>query len=87
LGKWFFKLLTEVWAGLIATKNQFFRLGKFSIKDGSEIRFWEDKWLGTTTLRGQYPALYSIIRHKADTIPKVMESSPPNVMFKRDLSR
>jgi hypothetical protein len=34
----------------MAMKNKFSRLGKFSIKDGSEIRFWEDKWLGTTTL-------------------------------------
>jgi hypothetical protein len=41
---------SHFWAGLMATKNQFFHLGKFSIKDGSEIRFWEDKWLDTTTL-------------------------------------
>jgi hypothetical protein len=70
----------------MATKNKFFCLGKFSIKDGSEIRFWEDKWLDTTTLREQYPALYSIVRHKEDTIAKVMESSPPNVTFRRDIS-
>jgi hypothetical protein len=69
----------------MAMKNQFFHLGKFSIKDGSEITFWEDKWLGTTTLREQYPALYSIVCHKADTIAKVMEISPPNVTFRRDL--
>jgi hypothetical protein len=30
----------------------------------------------TATLREQYPALYSIVRHKEDTIAKVMESSP-----------
>jgi hypothetical protein len=34
----------------MATKKHFFGLGTFSIKDGSEIRFWEDKWLGTTSL-------------------------------------
>jgi hypothetical protein len=72
--------------GLGERKNQFFHLGKFSNKDGSEIRFWEDKWLGTTTLREQYPTLYSIVRHKGDTIAKVMESSPPNVTFRRALS-
>jgi hypothetical protein len=70
----------------MATKNQFFRLGKFSIRVGSEIRFWEHKWLGTTTLRDQYPALYNIIHHKGDTIAKVMASSPPDVTFRRDLS-
>jgi hypothetical protein len=35
----------------MATKKFFFSLGSFSIKDGSEIRFWEDKWLGNATLR------------------------------------
>ena len=69
----------------MATKKYFFRYGSFSIKDGSEIRFWEDKWLGSATLREQYPALYNIVRHKGDTIAKVLESFPPNVTFRRDL--
>jgi hypothetical protein len=56
----------------------FFGLGSFSIKDGSEIRFWKDKWLGNATLWEQYPALYSIVRHKGDTIAKVLETSPPH---------
>jgi hypothetical protein len=70
----------------MATKKFFFCLGSFSIKDGSEISFWVDKWLGNTTLREQYPALYNIVRHKGDTIAKVMEESPPSVKFRRDLS-
>jgi hypothetical protein len=73
-------------AGLMATKKFFFGLGSFSIKDGSEVRFWEDKWHGNTSLQEQYPALYSIVRHKGDTIAKVMENSPPSVAFRRDLS-
>lgn len=44
---WGFTLLGD----LIATKKHFFPFGSFSIKDGSEIRFWEDKWLGNATLR------------------------------------
>jgi hypothetical protein len=70
----------------MATKKYFFGLGSFSIRDGSEIRFWEDKWLGNATLREQYPALYNIIRHKGDTIAKVLESYPPNMSFRRDFS-
>jgi hypothetical protein len=31
-------------------------------------------------------ALYNIVRHKSDTIATAMETSPPNVMFRRDLS-
>jgi hypothetical protein len=64
-------------------KKFFFTYGSFSIKDGSEIRFWEDKWLGNATLRKQYPALYNIVRHKSDTLAKVLETSPPNVSFRR----
>jgi hypothetical protein len=70
----------------MATKKFFFSLGTFSIKDGSEIRFWEDRWLAATSLREQYPALYNIVRYKGDTIAKVLETSPPNVSFGRDLS-
>ena len=51
----------------MATKKYFFGYGSFSIKDGLEIRFWEDKWLGNATLLEQYPALYNIVRHKSDT--------------------
>ena len=56
----------------MATKKSFFRYGTFDIKDGTEIRFWEDKWLGNTTLREQYPTLYNIVRHKSDTLASVM---------------
>jgi hypothetical protein len=77
---------SHFWASRMATKKNFFGLGTFSIKDGSEIRFWKDKWLGATSLCEQYLVLYSIVRHKGDTIAKVLEISPPNVSFRRDLS-
>jgi hypothetical protein len=67
-------------------KKLFFVLGTFFIKDGSEIRFWEEEWLDATSFREQYPVLYNIVRHKGDTIAKVLETSPPNVSFRRDLS-
>ena len=75
---------SHFWAGLMATKKFFFPFGSFSIKSGSEIRFWEDKWLGPTTLREQYPAIYNIVlgRHKSDTLAQVMETFPPNVTFR-----
>ena len=58
----------------MTTKKYFFGYGSYSIKDDSEIRFWKYKWLGNTTLREQYTALYNIVRHKGDTIATVMES-------------
>jgi hypothetical protein len=69
----------------MATKKFFFGHGSFSIRDGSEIRFWEDKWLGNASLREQYPALYAIVRHKGDTLAHVLDSNPPNVTFRRTL--
>ena len=65
--------------------NSFFRFGSFLIRDGSEIRFWEDTWLGNTPLKDQYPALYNIARGKSDTIAVVLSQSPPNVSFRRDV--
>ena len=76
---------SHFWAGLMATKKFFFPLGTFSIKDGSEIRFWEDKWMGNTTLREQFPALYNIARYKSATLATVLATSPPNVSFRRSL--
>ena len=71
----------------MAMKKFFFPYGSFSIKDGSEIRFWEDTWLGTTPLREQYPALYGIVqrRHKGDTLAQVLVDNNPLVTFRRDL--
>lgn len=67
------------------TKKYLFQYGSFSIKDGSEILFWEDKRFGNATLREQYPALYNIVRHKSDTIAKVLKTFPPNMTFRRSL--
>ena len=65
--------------------NKFFRYGSFRIKDGSEIRFWEDSWLGNAPLREQYPTLYNIARNKSDSIDQVLGSFPLNVSFRWDL--
>jgi hypothetical protein len=69
----------------MATNKFFFGHGSFSIREGSEIRFWEYKWLESTSLREQYPALYAIVRHKGDTLAHVLGSNPPNATFRRNL--
>src|SRR5437016_703576 len=33
-------------AGLVGVKNDFLRLGRFNLGDGSQVKFWEDTWLG-----------------------------------------
>jgi hypothetical protein len=60
----------------MATKKHFFGYGTLSIKDGSEIHLWEDKWLGATTLREQYPTLYAIVRHKGIQLPMFWSPTP-----------
>jgi hypothetical protein len=51
----------------------FFPYGSSLIRDGSEIRFSEDKWLDNATLCEQYSALYNIVRHKSDTVAMMLE--------------
>jgi hypothetical protein len=36
-------------------------MGNFKLQDGKQIRFWEDKWLGDSSLKEQYPNLYNIV--------------------------
>ena len=55
------------------------------MKDGSQICFWEDRWLGTTPLCDQYPCLYTIARPKQTTIAEVLSTYPPNLSWQRDL--
>jgi hypothetical protein len=73
------------WGGLMATKKFFFSYGSFSIRDGSEIRFWEDKWIGNSTLREQYPTLYNIVRHKSETAAKVLKTFPHSIIGPRQV--
>lgn len=51
-------------AGLMVANKHLFHFGSFAIRDGSEIRFWEEKWLANGNLREQYPTLYRIVRQE-----------------------
>jgi hypothetical protein len=73
------------WKGLMKVKEDFFARGFFILGDGSSIRFWEDTWLGGTTLAAQYPSLYSVVRHKDQTVAQVLASVPLNIEFRRSL--
>ena len=63
----------------------FFKFGTFKIKDGSQVKFWEDSWLGNSPLRDQYPQLYNIVRKKHDTVADVLSTQIPNLSWCRDL--
>ena len=57
----------------------------FKIQNGEQTRFWEDKWLGNTSLKLQYPNLYNLGYDKHDTVHKVLSTTPLNVSFRRNL--
>ncbi|WVZ53316.1 LOW QUALITY PROTEIN: hypothetical protein U9M48_004280, partial [Paspalum notatum var. saurae] len=71
--------------GLLKAKQDFLRFGSFKVRDGSQVHFWEDIWLGATPLRTQYPCLYNIARPKNSTIAEVLSFFPPNLSWRRDL--
>ena len=65
---------SHFWASLIKVKKDFLRFGIFIIKDGSEVRFWEDIWLGNRPLQEQFHQLYNIVRKKQDTVAEVLRT-------------
>jgi hypothetical protein len=69
----------------MGVKDQFISMGKFRLRDGMHIRFWEDKWCGTEPLNVQYPNLYNIVRKKSVTMAEVFSTRPLNVSFRKNL--
>ena len=57
-------------------KDQFLNIGRFNLRSGHKIRFWDDKWLGTQALKFQYPSLFNIVRRKRATVAEVLSMSP-----------
>ncbi|WVZ90605.1 hypothetical protein U9M48_036890 [Paspalum notatum var. saurae] len=45
-------------------KSQFLNLGSFILKNGTQVSFWEDTWLGDQPLNYQFPSLFNIVRKK-----------------------
>jgi hypothetical protein len=72
---------SQFWSGLMNVKNDFLSMWSFIIQDGKEIRFWEDIWLGNTTLKVQYPNLFNIVQKKSVIVVEIFSSRPLNVSF------
>ena len=66
-------------------KRAFLRFGTFHIKNRSQMRFWEDTWLGNRPLRHKYPQFYNIVRKKQHTVGEVLSTLNPNLTWYRDL--
>jgi len=76
---------SQFWSGLMEPKDHLLPRGKFKVKNGEQIRFWEDWWLGTEPLMNQFPTLYNIARKKNQTVASVVSSNPLNISFRRAL--
>lgn len=76
---------SHFWSCLMKVKPDFLRFGTFLVKDGSQVRFWEDNWLDGVPLKDQYHFLYNVTRPKSITIAEAMSSFPPNFFWRRQL--
>jgi len=76
---------SQFWYGLMNVKDYFWARGKFEVKNGEKVRFWEDCWTGQKPLMQQYPELYNINRKKNQTVASAFSSLPLNISFRRAL--
>jgi hypothetical protein len=73
---------SHFWASLLKVKHDFLRFGSIIIKDGSQVRFSEDKWLGNDSLMNPYLGIYNIVRPKFLTISEAFSTYLPNFSWK-----
>ncbi|WVZ49763.1 hypothetical protein U9M48_001092 [Paspalum notatum var. saurae] len=76
---------SHFWSGLMKVKDRFLEPSTFNLHDGSQIRFWEDRWFGDQPLKHQYPSLYNITRKKHISVADVFSTTPLNISFRRTL--
>jgi hypothetical protein len=76
---------SQFWKGLMMVKDEFFTRGYFKVGDGRSIRFWEDVWLGDSSLTNQCPSLYNIAQRENVLVAKVLQHTPLNMAFRRNL--
>jgi hypothetical protein len=76
---------SQLWAGLMKVKDLFLGFRTFRLNNGTNIRFWEDIWMGNRALKEQFPHQYRLVRHKHDTIALVFSTVPLHISFRRSL--
>jgi hypothetical protein len=59
--------------------------GSFMVKDGTQIRFWEDTWVGMTPLKQQFSTIFNIAHNPHATVAIVMVGEQYNISFRRAL--
>uniref|UniRef100_A0A2N9JAL9 Reverse transcriptase domain-containing protein n=1 Tax=Fagus sylvatica TaxID=28930 RepID=A0A2N9JAL9_FAGSY len=54
----------SLWKNIRKNWTTFSHFLNFEIGDGATVRFWTDRWCGTTSLKEAYPDLFRITRNK-----------------------
>jgi hypothetical protein len=55
---------SQFWSGLMKVKHKVLALIRFRVKNGTNTRFWEDRWVGNFKLKDRFPSLYNLTRKK-----------------------
>jgi hypothetical protein len=73
------------WRGLMKITYQVLSCESFQIKDGTQTRIWEDKWVDTRPFKEVYPTIFNIARYPHAMVATIMRTKPLNISFKRAL--
>lgn len=57
----------------------------WKVSNGIKIRFWEDSWLGSSSLAIQYWKLYRIVNEKNNTIAEIWDGGNLKCTFRRTI--
>ncbi|WVZ50554.1 hypothetical protein U9M48_001796 [Paspalum notatum var. saurae] len=63
------------------------RMGfRWKIGDGKRVKFWEDNWLGTSSLATQFWDLYVLVNKKSGTVAELWDGENLKCTFRRTVS-
>jgi hypothetical protein len=63
----------SLWKSIWHGWDDFFRLVKFDVGNGSRIKFWHDVWCGEVALHELYPDLFRLARNKEALVAHYMQ--------------
>ena len=63
------------WKAISSLYNEFHQLVSFKVGNGSKVRFWEDDWVGETSLEALFPSLFRLSSLKSRPISEFYNHS------------
>ncbi|XP_075083498.1 uncharacterized protein LOC142167239 [Nicotiana tabacum] len=75
----------ELWKHIRSLQTDFLQEITYRVGNGSHVKFWEDRWIGNTTLRELYPGLYQIASRQNSMVAHNREGNTWNPLFRRNL--